>query len=144
VLGTALCGMRSGKRRQALFSGACSLAVVSLVVLLLDLRIPLADRELSLQQIGANVTSILDPESGDASDSGNLQGNVDWRLQYWDAVQQDALSPRYIFTGRGFGPILAYEYGIETPRPDGVAPLRRAHNSHLTILARNGLLGLTL
>jgi hypothetical protein len=107
VLGIALCGMRSGRRRQALLSGACSLAVVSLVVLLLDLRIPLADRELSLQQIGANVTSILDPDSGDASDSGNLQGNVDCRLQYWDAVRQDALSPRYIFTGRGFGPILA-------------------------------------
>jgi O-antigen ligase len=52
--------------------------------------------------------------------------------------------PRYIFSGRGFGPILAFEYGIEGPRPDGVAPLRSAHNSHLTILARNGLLGLTL
>jgi hypothetical protein len=37
-----------------------------------------------------------------------------------------------------------FAFLVETPRPDGVAPLRSAHNSHLTILARNGLLGLTL
>jgi hypothetical protein len=144
VLAVVLCCIRSGGRRRALVSGACSLAVVTLLVLLLDVRIPLKDRELSLQQIGANVSSILDPDSGDASDSGNLQGNVDWRLQYWDAVKQDALSPSYILNGRGFGPILAFEYGIDAPREDGTAPLRSAHNTHLTILARTGLPGAAL
>jgi hypothetical protein len=119
VLGVALCGMRSGRRRRALQSGACSLAAVALLVLVLDVRITLTDRELSLQQIVANVTSVLDPDSGNSSDHGKLQENVNWRLQYWNAVRQDALSPRYIFSGRGFGPILAFEYRIEGPRPDG-------------------------
>jgi O-antigen ligase len=59
-------------------------------------------------------------------------------------VKHDALSPSYILSGRGFGTVLAFEYGIETPRADGVAPLRSAHHSHLTILARTGLPGFGL
>jgi hypothetical protein len=146
VLGVAFCCMRSGGRRRALVSGVCSFAVVALLMALFNVRIQLAtqDRELSLQQIGANLTSVLDPDSGDASDSGNLQANVDWRLQYWDAVKQDALSPSYILNGRGFGPILAFEYGIGAPREGGNPPLRSAHNTHLTILARTGIPGAAL
>jgi hypothetical protein len=145
VLGVTLCCMPGRGRRRAVASGACSLAVVSLLVLLFDVRIPLKDRDLSLQQVRTNVTSVLQPSSRQVtSDKGNLQGNVNWRLDYWEAVKKDALSPSYVLNGRGFGPILAYEYGIDAPRPDRGPPLRSAHNSHLTVLARTGLPGLAL
>jgi hypothetical protein len=138
--------MSAGRRARAVVSAVVSLALLLGIALVLDLRIPLASagRELSVQQVMANLTSVVQSEDLSRADTGNLQGNVDWRRQYWSAVYKDALSPRYVLTGRGLGTVLSFEYGIEDPSTNDGQPIRGAHNTHLTVLARTGVPGISL
>jgi O-antigen ligase len=136
--------MSRGRRGRAVVSAIVSLALVLGITLLLNLRFQLKDRELSVQQVATNLESVTKPPNPSATDEGNLEGNVEWRRQYWRAVYKDAISPRYALTGRGFGPILSYEYGILDPTTTDGQPIRSAHNTHLTVLARTGLPGLAL
>jgi hypothetical protein len=146
LLAIALAFMSPSRRARAVVPTVVSLAVVVGILFLLDVRIPLATagRELSVQQVATNLTSVVDAKRFSASDTGNLQGNVDWRRQYWSAVYKDALSPRYVLTGRGLGTVLSFEYGIQDPNRNNGQPIRSAHNTHLTILARTGLPGIIL
>lgn len=146
LLAIALAWMSPGRRARAVVSAVVSLGLVVGIAFLLDLRIPLpnAGRDLSVQQVATNLSSLAGARSSSGADTGNLQGNVEWRRQYWTAVYEDALSPRYFLTGRGLGTVLSFEYGIEDPETSDGQPIRGAHNTHLTILARTGLPGIIL
>ena len=146
LLAIALALMSPSWRARAVVPTVVSLAVVVGIAFLVDIRIPMASagRELSVQQVATNLTSVVRENGFSASDTGNLQGNVEWRRQFWSAVYKDALSPRYLLTGRGLGTVLSFEYGIQDPERNNGQPIRSAHNSHLTILARTGLPGIIL
>jgi hypothetical protein len=119
------------RRRRIILPVTASLLVVIAVVVMLDLRIPGQRRDVSVQQVMENITSVV--ESNDT----DLAGTVEWRQQLWRQVIDDLLSSRAWFTGLGFGPILPERYNIPLD-PDNPAPLRNVHNSHLTIIARVG------
>jgi hypothetical protein len=146
ALAIALAFMSRSRRARAVVPTVVSLAVVVGIALLLDVRIPLATagRELSVQQVATNLISVVEAKRFKASDTGNLQGNVELRRQFWSAVYKDALSPRYVLTGRGLGTVLSFEYGIQDPERSNGQPIRSAHNTHLTVLARTGLPGIIL
>jgi O-antigen ligase len=148
LLAIVLACMSRGRRGRAVTSAVVSLTLVLGITVLLNLRVQLGGREVSIQQVAANLESVVQSQDSSVADSvddkGSLHGTVEWRRQYWDAVFKDALSPRYALTGRGFGPVLSFIYGIEDPSLSDGQPIRSAHNTHLTILARTGLPGLAL
>jgi O-antigen ligase len=146
TLAVGLFMLSNAERRRILLSTATGLALIVGVALAFDLRFSFGEegsREFSVQQVAANVLSVVGPGGG-STDSGELQGNADWRRVYWGGVLKDARSPEYLLTGQGFGTILSYRYGIEDPDDQRQAPLRSVHNSHLTVLARVGVPGLVL
>jgi O-antigen ligase len=72
---------------------------------------------------------------------------VKWRQDLFGRVLQNSLSSDQALTGRGFGPILSYDSLEPEPQTPGSAsppPLRSAHNSHITLLVRTGLLAFGL
>ncbi len=99
------------------------------------IAVSLGSRELSLNQLIMNVASI----TGE-SEVGSLQGTVNWRIENWQAILEGTASGDEWLMGLGYGPNIADEYGFQAvPRPS--QPLRNAHNSHLTLVARLGLIG---
>jgi len=127
-----------GRRRML---GMLIAAVALLVALAAasDIRIETGGRDMSVDQLMTNVESLIAPEDGTG-----LSDTVEWRTSYWTAVLNDALSWEYAFIGQGYGPILADRYGYQgTGVADG-QPLRSVHNSHLTILARGGVVAAAL
>jgi hypothetical protein len=127
----------TGRRRRIVLPVAASLLLVIATVVILDLRIPGQRRDVSVQQVALNVTSVV------ASDDQELSGTVDWRQKLWTQVIDDLTSSRAWLTGLGFGPILPERYDIELPQDDS-EPLRNVHNSHLTIMARVGFPGFAI
>jgi O-antigen ligase/polysaccharide polymerase Wzy-like membrane protein len=145
TLAVGLFMLSTGERRRIVLSTVTGLTVIVGIALLLDLRFAFGGegtREFSVKQVAANVLSVVD--SSASTDAGELQGNVNWRRDYWSGVIKDAFSPQYLVTGQGFGSVLAYKYGVEDPDDPTDAPLRSAHNSHLTVLARVGIPGFVL
>ncbi|TME84487.1 MAG: O-antigen ligase family protein [Chloroflexi bacterium] len=94
-----------------------------------------AKRDISLGQIVDNVGSIFSSSVGPDS----LQGSKEFRLNWWGAIVDYTVNGPYFWTGKGFGINLADSDGFQT---DGT--LRAPHNSHMTILAREGVPGLIL
>jgi len=131
-------GAWSGRRRiiGVLLSGLVLLIAVGVAT---GLRVELGSRELSVEQLLMNVSSIVEPDEGT-----QLADTVEWRLSYWNQVVEDSLSPEYAITGMGYGPILADRYGFQGPSAQHGQPLRSVHNSHLTILARGGVAAFVL
>jgi O-antigen ligase len=129
----------AGRQRRIVFSVVCGLVVVILPILLLNLRLQGERREVSLQQVGKNISSIVG-----GKDSEELSGTVEWREGYWEQVVDDLLNSQRWLTGVGFGPILPERYDVNAGVANPEQPLRNAHNSHLTILARTGFPGLVL
>lgn len=114
-------------------------AVVTLVVLAaiaIDVSVPLGKgREVSTNQIAVNIISIVaDTERQD------LQGTVEWRLEWWEKIVGYTLYGEYFWYGKGYGINLADSDGFQVVM-DG-EPLRSPHNGHMTILARSGIPGL--
>lgn len=99
--------------------------------------LPNKDRELSLEQITDNVSSIF-------VDSGNtdLEGKKEWRLQWWSDIVGYTVFGDYFWTGKGFGINLADDDGYQGTAWGGL--LRSPHNGHLTVLARAGVPALVL
>jgi hypothetical protein len=145
ALGTlviAFAYLPAGRRRRLVFSVTGGLLVVLTLVWTLDLRIQGERRDVSLQQLTANVASI-----GGKEESEELSGTVQWREGFWREVLNDLLSSQAWLTGLGFGPILPERYEVDvgnTNNDTSTQPLRNVHNSHLTVLARTGFPGLGL
>jgi hypothetical protein len=132
----------AGRRRRLVLSVTGGLLVVLTVVGTLDLRIHREPRDVSLQQFAANLGSIAGKEESD-----QLSDTKEWREKFWQQVVDDLFDSSAWLTGLGFGPILAERYEVEvgwTNFETSTRPLRSAHNSHLTILARVGFPGLGL
>ena len=140
VLTIALAYLPPGRRRRVVVGAVGGLAVAVALVMLLDLRVQGERRDISLQQVATNIKSVL---GGEEEAGGELSGNVHWREDYWGQVLKDSLAPKNKLHGLGFGPLLPsrFEVPVEADNPQ---PLRNAHNSHLTILARAGLPAFTL
>jgi O-antigen/teichoic acid export membrane protein len=127
----------SGRRMRLTLPLVGALATIALLVSLLNLRLPISEREISLQQVTANFLSIIQHNN-----SEQLSGTVEWREQLWQRLRDDMLSSGAWRTGLGFGPVLGELYGVSDPNDP--RPLRNAHNSHLTIFARMGAVGLAI
>ncbi len=126
---------------RPLMAGAIGLLVGALLLAFaLDLRVELQRREFSVTQLIENLTTLRAPTGagGDTTDDGT----VAWRLRLWDLVVDDTLTGERFLSGFGFGPNLAGRYGFVA---GGAGPeLRNPHNSHLSVMARMGLIGASL
>lgn len=130
----------AGRWRQMgviVLGGAALLALLYLV----DFSVPLQQsngRDLNVRQIVDNLTSI----AGE-TDKGDLDDNKEWRMLWWQSIQDYTFSGPYYWSGKGFGVNLAESDGFAGSENIG-PPLRSPHNSHLTMLARAGVPGLAL
>ena len=87
TLGIVLALLPSGRRRRIALSGTVGLVLALTMVLSLDLRIEGDRRDISVQQVMANLSSL----AGDQSDA-DLAGTVQWREGFWQQVLGDLLS----------------------------------------------------
>jgi hypothetical protein len=109
-----------------------------------DLSLPLEgrapDRVVGARQLVKNALSILN-----SSNYKELDGTKQWRLAWWQTIQDYTLFGDYFWTGKGFGVNLAESDGFVVGKENPDAPLLRSpHNAHLAILARTGVPGLAL
>lgn len=132
----------SGARRALLGAVATTVAVTLALAVVADVRIDTPGREVSAAQLVANVAGLVGDSSGGSSEG--LEGTVDWRLAYWSQVTGDALANEHGAWGAGFGPNLADRYGYQVVGEEAQSRLRNVHNSHLTLLARLGLVAAVL
>jgi hypothetical protein len=127
----------SGRRRRLVFPLLVGLLAITPLIMLLNVRLPGSAREVSLQQVVWNLSSIVGHDQNE-----QLSGTVDWREQLWQRIRDDMFRTGTWRTGVGFGVVLGERYGVSDPGDP--LPLRNAHNSHLTIYARTGVLGIGL
>lgn len=119
------------------------LAMTSIAALLLlaaldvRLKVPDSDREISVAQLMANVTSVTSQGKNQTLDS-----TKQWRIQWWTDIVNYTLYGKYFWTGKGFGINLADADGYQGTAWSG--RLRSPHNGHLTMLARAGVPGVVL
>ena len=141
LLSLAALFMQRNRRRRFLSGLMLTTGGLILGLAVSNVVSPLGSRPFSVGQLAANVVSI----TGSSQDSA-LQGTVTWRLDYWQAVVNDVVTGDAWLTGIGYGPIITDRYAAQVGnRGSGAAqPLRNTHNSHLTLLARVGLVGLFL
>lgn len=146
VLPLVLVGLLSGRVSKLL-----KIAAIGFVGLMAALAVELAfvehrdidtlsshDRPVSIQQALAGVVSIFD------SSGAQLSQTKEWRLRWWEIIQDHTLTGPYFWTGKGFGINLADADGFQAPNESGAPPLRDPHSVHLTLLARAGVPGLVL
>jgi O-Antigen ligase len=140
----ALIGLAYHRDRVRLIIRAMLVIVIGLsLATLLSLKVPTSgptvqgQRSFSASQLIANFASLLGSKS-----SSQLTGTVNGREQLWSLIYDKQVTDALLIRGSGFGPNLAYGIGIYASDPND--PLRSPHNSHLDILARMGLLGLSL
>lgn len=97
-------------------------------------------RAFSVSQLFANVTSI-----GGAHEAGDLNGTEQSRLSLWSEVLDKQVSDDRLVYAYGFGTNLAYlAGGVAASGNLNTDPLRDPHNSDLDILARLGVIGISL
>ena len=139
-----LVGLAYYRDRMRLILRALLVTVLGLgLAVALSLKIPTSgsavqgQRAFSASQLIANLASLLGSKS-----SATLVGTENGRTQLWSLIYQKQVDDALLIRGSGFGPNLAYEVGVFESSPTD--PLRSPHNSHLDILARMGLLGLSL
>jgi hypothetical protein len=97
-------------------------------------------RAFSISQLFANVASI-----GGAQETGNLNGTVQGRFVLWSETLNKQVSDDRLPYGYGFGPNLAYlAGGVAQSGALNSDPLRSPHNTYLDVLARMGVIGLSL
>ena len=85
----------------------------------------------------------MSPPPDDQS-GAQLTQTKEWRLRWWEIIQDHTLNGPYFWTGKGFGINLADSDGFQHPNSSDGPPLRDPHSVHLTILARAGVPGLAL
>ena len=108
--------------------------LVGIMAAALDVKFQLDRRELSVSQVIENVQSI----SEEATSGSRYDNTTQWRLNLWGKVLDDVLLQENVFAGLGFGENLALRYEVF---PRSSVPLRNPHNSHLSVVARMGLVG---
>lgn len=96
------------------------------------------DREVSLEQLMNNVSSILGEGNNDA---GSLEDTKQWRLQWWDTIANYTLYGKHYWLGKGYGINLATVDGFQVEEDES---LRNPHNIHMMFLARSGVPGYLL
>jgi O-antigen/teichoic acid export membrane protein len=136
--GVAVLWFLDGRRTGAVVGRIVAIGLTLLIVaLVFDVRLPAFsnEREVSAQQFVANALSVVDPTGANQ----DLSGTADWRLQYWQTMIAD-VTENYPIAGLGPGVNLRIRYGEQDEEP----PARDAHNSHVAIYARLGLIGLAL
>lgn len=102
-----------------------------------DLRIETGNREISVEQLTNNVSSIV---GGGNNSAGQVNATVNFRTDLWERVLAATVSTGRLETGWGFGPNLGSDF-----LPDhSDRSLRNPHNSHMTVIARLGLVGIAL
>ncbi|MGH8947878.1 MAG: O-antigen ligase family protein, partial [Acidimicrobiia bacterium] len=130
---------RSGQRH---FVGImCTVVIlVGLIFSVTDIRVSLFsnDRDISANQLVENLVSVVNPDA--VATSGDLVSNSSWRLDLWSEILRDVNLNSPVL-GRGYGVSLGGLYGFQGV---GETELRSAHNSHMTIFARSGYLGVGL
>lgn len=99
------------------------------------IEISVQGRVLSIDGLQTNISSIFGGKGGERS------GTITWRLQFWGDIVDDTIHGPMFWEGRGFGLNLADHYGYQVFE-DGT--LRSPHNATMTILARSGVIGLSL
>ncbi len=139
LLSLAALFMQRNRRRRFLSGLMLTTGGLILALAVPNVVIPLGSKPFSVGQLATNIVSI----TGSSQDSA-LQGTVNWRLSYWQLVISDVVTGDAWLTGIGYGPNLADVYGFQTGAKGSSQQLRNAHNSHVTLLARVGLVGLFL
>ena len=130
----------SGDRLRLIVRAVAVTALGLVLAVQLSLKIPAAgtgSRSFSASQLIQNVTSI----GGGAS--GNLAGTVAARDVLWTLIYHQQVTDGQLLDGFGFGVNLPYLVN-DTQVANGSDPLRSPHNSHDDVLARMGLIGLSL
>ena len=114
--------------------------IVGLIFWVTDVRVSFFSngRDISAGQLVENLVSVVNPDA--VATSGDLVGNSAWRLDLWNKIIRDVNLNAPVL-GRGYGVSLGDLYGFEG---FGGTELRSAHNSHMTIFARSGYLGIGL
>jgi O-antigen ligase len=124
---------------RGLMIGVVGLAVlIAILAAALDVKFQLDRRELSVEQVLENIQSI----SEEASTGGRYDNTTQWRLELWRLVSEEVLRTERVLTGFGFGENLALRFSFENESES--VPLRNPHNSHLSVLARMGTMGMAL
>jgi len=108
----------------------------SAVALDVRVKVPGVRREMSAQSVVDGIRSVF-VQTGTAEYDGTKR----WRLLWWGKIVRDTLFGSYFWTGKGFGPNIAFSDGIVSRPGD---PLRSPHNGQLTFLARSGVPGFGL
>jgi len=99
-------------------------------------KLPDRDKELSPSAVIERFKSIFVDTS-----QVQYEATERWRLRWWEKIARYTFSGPYFWTGKGFGPNVAYSDGFVS-QPS--APLRSPHSAHFTFLARGGIPGLAL
>jgi hypothetical protein len=99
-------------------------------------KMPGREREISFEQLVANVTSTVS-----SSSAGDLDATKEWRLEWWHDIIDYTIHGRYFWTGKGFGINLADDDDFQVEEDHA---LRSPHSCHMNMLARAGVPGLVL
>lgn len=113
------------------------LAATLLVAWSLDITVHTDTRDISVSQLASNVQSLV---ASDGGGGGQLSDTVNFRTQLWERVLARTVETGQLENGWGFGVNLGSDY---VPGGGDVA-LRNPHNSHLTVVARLGLVGIAI
>ena len=139
LLGLGVFALTLQRRRRAelVLTSLGLLIAIGSTALVFDLRLSVFanDREVSVEGIVENFTSVLSP-----SDASTQRGNTaNWRLDLWRRVIDDVASESPA-TGFGFGENIRDRFGEQDEDP----PARGPHNSHVNVFARMGGVGVAL
>ena len=93
-------------------------------------------RNISWEQFVENTRSIF----GEGARS-SMEGNKEWRLQWWGTIVDYTFHGQYFWTGKGFGINLADDDNFQV---NADKTLRAPHSIHMSFLARMGVPGLVL
>jgi O-antigen ligase len=140
VVAGATIGLAFVRNRLGLVARGVVITAVGLgLASMLSLSVPfpgVQGREFSAAQLVANVVSL-----GGEDSPGNLGGTVKGREELWSRILDKQVADGRLVDGSGFGQNLAAEVGVYD---EGKDTLRNPHNSHLHVMARMGLVGLSL
>jgi O-antigen ligase len=128
-------------RKFAQFALVLSLGVVGLLLVTSVVGVRMEGRigSVDLSFIGEHAESLLGKSTAPAE--GSVEGRKDWYAQVFKRIRS---STSNLLVGEGFGqPLIQYRATSSMISKDA-ADVRQPHNSHLTFLARLGLLGVTV
>ena len=129
----------AGRAARPVMGGVLVVVLAAMVLgFAFNVRFELERREVSVEQLIKNMLSLSVPDNPDGEVADD--GTIAWRLKLWDLVLDDTLTSERFLSGFGFGENLAGRYGF-VAGPDDGPELRNPHNSHLSVVARMGLLG---